>query len=543
MALASTNPIRLSDAHLMCTGEFLITPYETTQNGQTLKPLSWLTHLPSRLNSINSAVPETELATSLVIASTPAGLRTGLILRMRMLPEGATPAQCQEALSLRLGDYERIIAGEGLAPVRPLAAEGVYALLPRDGLRFLCRARNEKGRPLRNDSMTPVTCSLLEALIARHPGSGLCITLLPDSITKEPGKLDFLIASWGLPESTPGVSAIPGIPLEPFRELSPEDPLAGFQFLYDPWALRFRISKPTWGEELVSTSTAELIALLGLYSPPAPAAPPPAAPTPRSMAASARRMAGSLTQSLPGIRQQMHASVQALRRDTQAQVAQTIDGALQDVQQHLSRPLQQSAMSACPAGAAIPLPQLAAQARAAGLDLPIDPVTLMKMGFCSERALMDAGLTPDQLCLLRAALQQRRQCPDGPGDVNCRPCAAMLGHLLDALLPAGAAGSTCPRGDNADQAAWLTLCKALHSLLHPTEPGSFLSSSALSVAFDAFLLPGASRKRTLVQLPAFCDAPYASAALHIARHASAFRPSLLQQLLGGHITSGEENVC
>ena len=44
MALTSVNPIRLADAHLMCAGEFVLSPAGS---------LGWLAHLPHALQSLS----------------------------------------------------------------------------------------------------------------------------------------------------------------------------------------------------------------------------------------------------------------------------------------------------------------------------------------------------------------------------------------------------------------------------------------------------------------------------------------------------------
>lgn len=620
MALASTNPIRLSDAHLMCTCEFLITPYK---NGYG-QPLSWLTFLPGRLSCVNSPIPDTELATSLVIASSPTGVRTGVVLRMRMLNERATAAQCQEAMSLRLPRYEKVLAEEGLRPVRPLASEGVYALLPHAGVRFICRARNDKGQPLYNDHMNPLNFSMLKDMVANYPGSGLCITFLPDSITEEFDKMDFLIASWGFPEGTREVMEMLNLPLEPFSGLTCDDPLAGFQFLYDPWAVRFRVGRPTWGDQLVSTSMEEMTRLLGLPTPPpAPEPEPkpePQSPTPTGMAGDARKMLQSMTLSAPDLREQMRSVVSNFRTTLQDQVKQNVSNAVSGVQQELGSAMQllqetpgaqldafESALERVQRlSDTLPPPQLAAEARAAGLDVPIDTLTLMKMGFSSEQALLDAGLTPDLLSLLRSTVQLRSQFADqSAGDVNCVPYAFMVGYMYEALISrffaplfraTGGSSKAHHLSDftrvNADHmrrmsdyartressmrtytaddwAVWMTLFNMLRSLRnrqHSDKGTGYMDAAEMIAGYEAFLFPGSTAKRTLVHLPAFSDAPPAwskefqpalpdswgatpkaqrdAVALHLSRHASAFQPSFLQFLLRcGKVAREGDSAC
>ncbi|MBQ2953435.1 MAG: hypothetical protein IJE07_07740 [Clostridia bacterium] len=661
MALATTNPVRLRDAHLMCTCEFLISPAERTVNGfGPEKTLCWLTQLPGFLQQVNTVAPETDLAVSLVIASVPGGVRTGLVLRMRMLDDHATPAQCQAALEARLPDYERLIAREGLAPVRPLAAEGVYCLLPREGLRFLCRERNGKSQPLRHNTPLHVSLTQLEKIVASYPGSGLCITLFPNSLTEDMSDRDFLITSWGFPDITRDMMELMHLPLEVCKEIDAAHLLTGFAFLYDPWTLRDHIRRnASWGEELVRTTEEELTAYLGLYYPPtAEPTPTPdpevlakltpaqitdilrqlsegptvvlpeiqkdssAAPAsdPAALAGLLRQAAGSMAANTPDLRGQMRSVVQRFRTSLQDQVQQSVSNAVSGVQQGIAQTMQQlqdlpGAQQKTLEGAlervqrlaaTLPPPQMAAEARAAGLDQPLDSLTLMKMGFSSEQALLDAGLSQDLLCLLRSTVQLRRQCPEIPAEgENCITYAFMVGYLYEALVSkyfvpffrltggnpkahylsdytrvdarhmqrmcnyARTRESSMRTWSPEDWTVWMTLCNMLRSLRnrqHSDTATGFISHGEMAAAYDVFLLPNATAKRTLMRLQAFSDAPPAWArefqptlpkawgsthgeqrkavADHVLRHATAFQPSVLQFLLRcGKIASGEGAAC
>lgn len=584
MALASMNPIRLADAHLMCTAEFLITPGES---------LGWLTALPHALNAVMTGSGETETAVSLVVAHAPDGVRTGLVLRLRMQDPCASAEECAAHRDDRIPAWTQRLAQDDLRPVQPLGSEGVYALLPREGFTCLRRARGADGAPVFQPDMGRLTFPMLEQAVCANPGSGLCITLIPHG-----EDMDFLVAHWGLSGGVSLRNAL-RLPLADCPEA--QGPLAGFHLLYDPWEMIRRIAGETQAPVLTATTAREVEMLLGpCIRSAAPKASPAAAATPREMA-------HSLLQSIPALREEMHSTTRQLRTDLQQQVQQANADALAEVQRRMNQAIGQ--ISAIPGLqqqnigsvmertqriiSSITPHQAAEEARAAGLAGPIDTLTLMKMGFSGESELLAAGLDDDLLDLLRATVRLRLQCPDACGeDVNCMPYAFMIGFIYEALIkhcyvPLFRATDGYHRAHNLsdftkvneghcerlaafpgyrdrfmtrltarDWAAWMTLCNMLRTLRnrqHSDNATGFISRNEFVAAFEAFFFPGASVKTDLMSLPAFQaeypawarefkpdlpadwgvtpDEQRRSVRRHVAGRVSAFDPSLLQLLL------------
>lgn len=581
MALASMNPIRLADAHLMCTAEFLITPGES---------LGWLTALPHALRTAG-----TETAVSLVLTHADGSVRTGLVLRMRMLDEYATAEECAAQRDDRIPVWQRRLEETGLQPLQPLGSEGVFALLPREGFSCLRRARGANGMPVHRADMGCLTFPLLAQQVSASPGSGLCITLIPHG-----GDMDFLIAHWGL--SGGSLCNALRLPLADCPEA--RGPLSGFHLLYDPWELLRRIAEGTHDPALTITTVPEMEILLG---PDVRTRPENDGKTASSLSGSPREMAGSLLQSIPSLRDQLQKSTRQLRDELQQQVRQANADALSEVQRRMNQAIGQ--LSSIPGLqqksiegvmertqriiSSITPHQAAEEARAAGLAGPIDGLTLMKMGFSGEDELLAAGLDDDLLDLLRATVHLRQQCPDACGeDVNCMPYAFMIGYIYEALikhcyLPLFQATDGYRRAHhladytrvNADHcerlaafpgyrdrfmtrltakdwAAWMTLCnmlRALRNRQHSDNATGFICRKEFMAAYETFLFPGASVKAELMALPAFQtdfpawakefkpdlpaewgdtpDAQRRAVRRHVAGRVSAFDPSLLQLLL------------
>ncbi|MBR3764906.1 MAG: hypothetical protein IKK57_10215 [Clostridia bacterium] len=584
MAYASMNPIRLADAHLMCTAEFLITPGEG---------LGWLTALPHALHHTASDAAET--AVSLVIIHCAEGLRTGLVLRLRMQDEHASAAECAACRSECLPGWTQRLEALELRPVQPLADEGVYALLPREGLTFLRRARGADGAPVRRPDMGRLTFPMLEELLTAHPGSGLCVTCLPRD-----GDMGFTVAHWGLGGSRNRLLNALHLPLADCPEA--QGPLSGFHFLYDPWELLRRIAGATHDPALTATTAGELEMLLGTHSPaPHTAA---AAPLPSG---SAREMAQGLLGSIPSLQEQLKQSTRQLRDHLQQQVRQASADGLSEVQHRMSQAVGQ--LAAVPGMQqksiegvmertsriirSITPHQAAEEARAAGLAGPIDALTLMKMGFSNEDELLAAGLDDDLLDLLRATVHLRQQCPETCSeDVNCMPYAFMIGYLYEALLKhcylplfhatdgyrrahhladytrvnadhcqrlaafPGYRDRFMTRLTPRDWAAWMTLCnmlRALRNRQHSDQAAGFICRREFIAAYEFFFFPGASVKAEMLALPAFQtgfpawakefkpdlpdewgmtpDEQRRAVRQHVSARVAAFDPSLLQLLL------------
>lgn len=578
MALTSVNPIRLADAHLMCAGEFVLSPAGS---------LGWLAHLPHALQSLS---PDAQVAASLVMACAGDEVRTGLALRLRMHDMLCTPARCEEARESCMPAFIRLLEEDGLSPRRPLGGEGVLALLPRQDFRLLRRktARIDVALP------QPLTHEGMTRLLRRYPGSGLCVTLIPTPEQDE--SFELLLTCWGLPQA--------GLALLPLEECALPDPLlAGFEMLYDPWAMLRRVREGS-DPALSRVSARELQLLLGPWQPPAPAAPAPESP-----AAEALADIHALLDGVSALREQMISNTQtykaALRRQidlaTGEALRQTSESVRQLTAQLAAVPgmqriqmadtlerLQSRIRSLTPA-------QAAEEARRAGLDRPIDASMLFRMGFTSEEEMRAQGLSDDQLTLLRSAVHQHGQCPEPAGSTkNCIAYANMLGCLYESLImqrfaplyrvTGGYAKAhllsnftrvdwdhcrrladyAAPRAallrpmTQADWAAWLTVCNAMRLLrnrIHSDEDTiCFICRDELDAALNAFLLPGRDQKLHLLSLPCFSDAPPswsrefapqlpeswagttpAAQRDHVRRHIagriSAFQPSLLQFLL------------
>lgn len=584
MALASMNPLRLADAHLMCTAEFLITPG---------KGLGWLTALPRALSAALPGSGETETAVSLVVAHAAGGVRTGLVLRLRMKDPFATAEECAAHRDDRIPVWTQRLIQDDLQPVQPLGGEGVYALLPREGFTCMRRARGADGAPVYHADMGRLTFPMLEQLVSANPGSGLCITLIPRG-----GELDFLVSHWGLSGHVSLCNAL-RIPLADCPEA--RGPLAGFHLLYDPWEMLRRIAEANHTPALTAAAADELESLLG---PCVRSAVPEATP---AAAASPREMAHSLLKSIPALREELHSSTRQLREELQQQVRQANADALSEVQRRMNQAIGQ--VSAIPGLqqknvegvmertrriiSSLTPHQAAEEARAAGLAGPIDALTLMKMGYSGESELLAAGLDDDLLDLLRATVRLRQQCPDVcTEDVNCMPYAFMIGFLYEALVrhcyvPLFRATDGYHRAHNLsdftrvnedhcerlaafpgyrdrfmsrltarDWAAWMTLCNMLRTLRnrqHSDAATGFISRNEFVAAFEAFFFPGASVKAEMMSLPAFQvghpawakefkpdlpavwgltpDEQRQSIRRHVAGRVTAFDPSLLQLLL------------
>ncbi len=552
MALASMNPIRLADAHLMCTGEFLIRPAAPGRE------LGWLTALPFAFNDVAPLHPMVDIVPSLVIASAPEGVRTGLVLRMRMTNPMATPAQCQAAREERMPACAQILEQCGLSPARPIGGEGVYSLLPREGLRFLRRGKGALGQPLRVRSAAPLPFSLLESIVAANPGSGLCLTLFAHSDTQEADGCDFLLATWGIPAGGITAPEILHLPLTDCPEARAEDMATSFRFLYDPWALLQSILGETEHPALTSASLQELRQVFGEFTLPEPAA-SDSGTQPHGAGFSAGDVIGELRGSLPDMRSQMMDAVRLMRQGIRQQTTQAIGDLLDGVRQQIG---QVTAELRDLPGAGrndllstlerlnermVTLPEALSLMRQAGLAQPIDTLTLLKMGFSSEQELIDLGMDGDLLDSLRSVVRLRQQCPrDCSSATNCMPYSMMMGYLYEALinrffLPLFRATDGYKRahhlGDYTkvnqdhcerladfpryrdrsmhsltarDWAAWLTLCNAVRFLRnrqHSDSGSGFLGYDEMCALYDALLFPGQTAKTTLLRLPAFSSAP------------------------------------
>lgn len=617
MALASTNPIRLADTHLMCTGEFLVSPPAMHLATGLCKKLGWLSQMPFTLNGVNPPMADTEVVTSLVVASVGHQVRTGLVLRLRMLDEHATPQQCEAARENRMDAWEGILRDNALEPVRPLASEGVYALLPREGLRFLRRATDPDGAPIFHEGTGQISLTDLEQLVAAHPGSGLCITLFPrSSVRIDPNALaqetlnaDCLIATWGMAADDVAFIKRKYLPLAVCPEVDPADRMTGFHFLYDPWEQIARIRKQTGQPALTATGVGEMTRAFGFWQKPAAPQEEPY-PTPVD---SPVQMARGMMKGLTGLRQQMRATTQAFSSGVKAQVTQAVAPQLAHAMQQMTdlpgvqqQQFSQALDRISRLADSMTPPELAAEARTAGLDTPIDSLLLLKMGFSREQELLDGGLTPELLTLLRSALHLRQQCPDCcADDANCITYAFMVGYLYEALINrcfvplfkvtggnpnahflsdytkvneahmqrlaeyAGKRDRTMRSLTADDWTAWMTLCNMIRSLRnrqHSDRAVGFVSHGEMAAAHEVFFFKGHSAKTALTRLPAFsAERPAWSkefnpglpaawgattndqrnaVARHIVSRVSAFSPSLLQFLLRcGTVAAKEDPSC
>lgn len=595
MAMATMNPIRLTDARLMATGELLLPP------GQDM---SWLPDMPRALAAEALRAPEGDAALTLVLAAPKERLRCGLVLRLSLRDPHIPPAACAEAREQLMAFAASWLTEQGAAPTRPLGSEGVFCCLPREGLRFMRRSTPDAAltQPVRLDM------TALESLLLSHPDSGLCLTLLPcDDFA-----LIFTCAVWGT-----GAQAIAdlliqsGLPLVCSSPMGEADLLPGFEFLYDPWKLAWRLQQEA---ALPTRTTPQELQLLFGERKPVPAAAQPAA-SPYSGAA--RQLAQGVLGSLPDLTRQMRASARSFRDGVQQQVKHEMDEAIGSVQRQLNTAAAQ--LQELPGAQQTHLtdvltrlnerishlsPDQAAQEVAnAGFNQPLDALTLMKMGFSGEQELLDLGLTVDLLPLLRAAVALHDQCPAScTGEQNCMPYAFMIGYLYEALVGSRffqahkhSGGERQPtlvdyskvsaerceklasfgrfrdpalrRLNARDWAAWLNLfdCTRLMRNRQHSDKGvpGFITREEMEAFFSLMLFPGQMAKLDVLRLPAYGKHPprwskrftpqlpqelfgaptgddHAQLQQHISRNISAFTPSLLRMLLSsGDLLPGE----
>lgn len=595
MALASMNPIRLTDARLACAGELLLSS----------RDLRWLPGLPHMLGSHALHQLDGDAAVTLVLASCRRQVRTGLLVRLRLRDPYAAPEDCAEAREQLLTCAAQYLQANRIAPVRPLAEEGVFTLLPRSGMRFLPRSLPIPG-PSAAQLPDP---DALETLLLREPGSGLALTLLPaDPHASEDAPLDFTAMVWGS-----GAEALirllnrAGLPLRADDAITtdPCDPLPGFEVLYDPWLLSDRL-RGMLGQEAAARFTTSAQELRGLFGQPEAETPPAAAVDDlHGLTGAAQQMTRELLGGISGMKGQLLAQTQLLRAGVTQQAARAAGEALNQSKQALAEAagqlmrapaLQQMQLSERLARLQeqLSLPELLAEAGRAGLNVPLDYLTLLNMGFNTEEELLRAGLPEELLPLLRSAAALYRQCPaDCGADFNCMPYAFMLGYLYEALVSrcfhqlftraglkktAGLSPYDAVTWDKcclladfsafrdpamkrlapADWAAWLNLftCfRLLRNRQHSDQgiPG-FISRDELDAAFGAMFFPGQGRKVTLLLLPCFgTDTPVWSRQFrpavppqwpgsipadphgtllhHIRQSVAAFTPSLLRLML------------
>lgn len=330
--------------------------------------------------------------------------------------------------------------------------------------------------------------------------------------------------------------------------------------------------------------------------------PTPATDTPIT---GAQQMARELMNSLPDLKSQLLANADTLRQDVAKQVKQHMAAELHGVQQSLQG--VSSALMNMPgtqrmqiAGLLeqlqerLSLPETVDMVRQAGLDQPLDFITLTQMGFTSEQELLSAGLPADSLPLLRAACQLHTQTPvHCSDDYNCMPHAIMLGFVYEALVNSclhplfvrtnirrgnglssfdvvdwrkceafAACDAFCSpdmkRLTPADWAVWLNLmacCRMLRNRQHSNQDDTgFISRAESDALFALMFLPGQMHKLNLLSLSCFgpcppawskrfepripaewsdppCTDPCECLKAHIRRQTMAFTPSLLQLLL------------
>lgn len=609
MAIPTMNPVRLLNTRLAAVGEILLDP---------AAELGCVPLIAHALAGADVTPPDAEACVSLVMGAVQGAVRAGLVLRVRMLDASATPEDCERAREDLLLSVARELRRAGMKPVRPLAEEGVFALMPREGMHFFCREVDRNGTPRFCTREQPIPVAALERLLLENPGSSLCLSLTPG---REPQQTAFTLAWWGAaPEALSGALRLADLPFVPCGGVAPGSMLQGFELRYDPWKLHHDLTRRLGRADLTTTHIKELTALFG---PPPTAQADAPAPAPLSQATrdtgvSARQMTRGLMDALPEMKQQMRTTMQLFRQGVQEQVQQSVGTALQDVQEKLRQVTLQvtdmpglhkdvltDTLSRMNERAERVNPgQLAEEMRTAGLARPLDALTLMKMGFGSEKELLDLGLTEDLLALLRSTVQLHAQSPSMCGDdVNCMPYAFMIGYMYEALIShcfvplfraTGGyrkahhlADFTRVNWDHCqrladfpgyhhsgmrsltpqDWASWLTLCNAMRSLRnrqHSDRTTGFISHAEMEAAYDMFLFPGQLAKVTLLHLPAFSPAPPAWAKLfqpdlpadwaggtpeeqrrtverHIVSRVSPFTPSLLQFLLRCRCITPEED--
>jgi len=585
MAMATMNPIRLTDARLMAAGELLLTPGPD---------MSWLPEMPYMFTPGTMCEPEGDVALTLVLTAPGARLRCGLVLRLRHQAPHISPAACAQARERLMYCAADWLKEQGAMPIRPLGGEGVFCCLPREGLHFL--RRTNPGTAL-TQPMTLDTAAL-ESLLLSYPDSGLCLTLLPcDDFA-----LSFSCAVWGK-----GAQAIAdllirsGLPLVCGSAMGDADLLTGFEFLYDPWKLSGRVS------DMASLSEWRLI--FG----------DPRAPQPDTVpvTVTTRQMVQELLGRMPDAISQMRDGISSFRDGLQQQVKREMDSAVGSVQRQLNVAAAQ--LQALPGAqndhltnvlaslneriSHLSPAQAAQEVNRAGLDQPLDALTLMKMGFSSEQELTDMGLTAELLSLLRAAVALHSQCPAACTDEqNCMPYAFMIGYLYEALVSSRffqahkhADGERQPTlvdyskvsGDRCeslatfgrfrdpalrrltarDWVAWLNLfdCTRLMRNRQHSDKGvpGFISHEEMEAFFSLMFFPGQTAKLAVLDLPAYGSKPprwsrkfipqlppelfgsvpgddLAALRQHVSRSISAFTPSLLRLLLSsGDLLPGE----
>ncbi|MBQ7849624.1 MAG: hypothetical protein IJ343_07890 [Clostridia bacterium] len=678
MSVPAQNPVRLADARLACGSEWLL----RSADGD----FSWLPALAVALSDCAVRELHGEAAVILAITADPQGRpRTGLILRLRLNDPYASVQDCLAARA-RLLDEARKLPGSMPECDVPLAAEGLFARLPREGMRFLPRPVEAGGRPAVGNAPIRLDMEQLNVILLRHPDSGIALTLMPThhtaaersaleaaaahsdewrTLARDEHPLAFTLCVWGsaAPELTDLLNRA-GLGFQLYRsaELPANDPLPGFESQFDPWALHERVRSLLNAHGLHSllcrTSVQELNRLFGAeaasmpqeaelpgvqpgfcqpglapapqpwacqpgLTPAVPAGQPEAVSfsadneTPQEIAASVSQLSRGLLDSLPDLTSQLLRSAGQLRADLQKQVVSHVSGQLGAVRQSLQGlsgqlmdmpGVQQTQVSSLLTRLQenLSLPELLDTVRQAGLDQPLDALSLMKMGFSSESELLQAGLPEDTLSLLRSTCalyaQRPAQCDES---YNCMPHAIMLGYLYEALASSCLhplfvrarirrgnglsaydvvdwhrceAFAACGDFRNpdmrrltpADWAVWLNLmacCRMLRNRQHSDKgmPG-FIDHAETDAFFSLMFFPGQSSKLAMLQLP--CNGPcppawskrfepkipadwadppaadpYDCLQAHVLRHTAAFNLSLLRFMLScGDLLPREETT-
>lgn len=636
MSVPSQNPVRLADARLACGGEFILRP----EDG-----LHWLPHLAGSLCDFAATELRGEAAVTLVLTAAPSGEPcTGLILRLRAEDPYSSAQECLAAREGLLSKARELLA-DGPEYHEPLSAEGLFVRLPRADMRFLRRPKAADGQPVIGQELLRMDMKAAQELMQRHPDSGMALTLLrcpPEqliaeaprmqeaaaqseawrTIAEERRPLAFTLCLWG--SAAPLWASLlnsAGLDVRLYEaaEFASHDPVVACESQFDPWALNKRVCDRLNAHGLNSvclrTSVEELSRLLGTQHAPAPVAAADVAPT--EIAASVQQAVQGLLGSIPSLTAQMLESAGQLREGMQKQITGHMAGRLSTVQQSLQAlsgklaglpGVQQSQVDSLLRRLQenLPLPEIVDAARQAGLDQPLDTVSLMKMGFSSEEEMLSAGLPADTLSLLRSAFVIHSLQPAHVGtDDNCMPYAIMLGYLYEALASScfhqlfvrakvkrgnglssydvvdwkkceafADCQAFCSAELNAltpgDWAVWLNLmacCRLLRNRQHSDKGHfGFISRAESDAFFEMMFFPGQSGKLTMLQLPCngacppewskrfepkipaeWTDAPAADPCAclqeHVRRSAAAFRPSLLRLMIScARLLPGEEKA-